>query len=220
MIITSVLIKWYHKNKRHLPWRDTQNPYLIWISEVILQQTRVIQGLDYYLRFIRKLPDIQSLATVSEDEVLKLWQGLGYYTRARNLHAAAKNIVHYFNGKFPDNYTDILKLKGIGKYTAAAVASFAFNEPVPVVDGNVCRVLSRLYAINYPADSAEGQKLIYSLAEKIIDKKNPGIFNQAIMEFGALQCVPQNPDCSKCPLNKKCLAYIYNNVSLFPVKKK
>lgn len=216
--ITRNLIDWYHLHKRDLPWRKTTDPYLIWISEIILQQTRVIQGLDYFNRFINYFPTVSSLASAHEDEVLKLWQGLGYYSRARNLHAAAKDIMIRFNGKFPTEYADVLSLKGIGEYTAAAICSFAFNLPHAVVDGNVYRVLSRLFDLDTPIDSTAGKKLFSNLAHKLLDKQHPNIFNQAIMDFGAIQCTPQSPVCNRCPLQDKCLSYALKQVSNRPVK--
>lgn len=214
------LSEWYSRNKRDLPWRNSPAPYEIWLSEIILQQTRVDQGLDYFNKFISHYPDIHQLAAASVDEVLKLWQGLGYYTRARNLHAAANEIVKKYNGRFPESYNHLIKLKGIGPYTAAAVASIAFNEPVPVVDGNVLRFLSRYYGINVSVDTNEGKKKIYELAASIIDTKNPGVHNQAVMEFGALQCKPHNPECEECIFKSTCYAYKYNKVNILPVKNK
>jgi len=214
------ILKYYHTHKRNLPWRDTQDPYKIWISEIILQQTTVKQGLDYYLRFIEKFPDVFTLANASEDEILKIWQGLGYYSRARNLHFAAKQIVSNFNGQFPSKYEDILSLKGVGEYTASAIASFAFNLPYAVLDGNVYRVLSRYFGIDIPIDSSEGKKYFSTFAQKILDKKNPAEYNQAIMEFGATYCKPFQPNCNNCYLNKYCSAYIENKVHLLPVKSK
>ena len=180
--------EWYLNNKRELPWRDIKDPYRIWISEIILQQTRVVQGYDYYLRFIDRFPSVEDLAKADEDEVLKLWQGLGYYSRARNLYSAAKSIVE--RGEFPTNYKDIRMLKGVGDYTAAAIASFAYNLPYAVVDGNVYRVLARYWGITTPIDTTEGKKLFAALAQSLLDKKNPAQYNQALMDFGALQCVP------------------------------
>jgi A/G-specific adenine glycosylase len=217
-IINKKLIDWYGVHQRILPWRNIQDPYKIWISEIILQQTRVVQGLDYYNRFIARFPDVRSLAEADEQEVLKYWQGLGYYSRARNLLAAARSVVRNFDGKFPSNYDAILSLKGIGEYTAAAIASFSFNLPYPVVDGNVFRFLSRLFAVNTPIDVSEGKKQFTKLAGEIMDKSRAGLFNQAIMEFGALQCVPASPDCKACPFVSQCSAYLYNKVSDFPVK--
>ena len=215
--ITSRLISWYNEHKRDLPWRATSDPYLVWLSEVILQQTRVAQGWNYYLRFVDRFPDVQSLAEAEEEEVLKLWQGLGYYTRARNLHAAAIQITHDFDGKFPSDYTHILSLKGVGKYTAAAIASIAFQEPYAVVDGNVFRVLSRLFAIETPIDTTAGKKTISELAQLLIHPDQPGTYNQAIMDFGAMVCTPSQPKCSDCPLQDFCKAYELREVSLFPV---
>lgn len=216
--INDKLILWYSLNKRELPWRDTKDPYLIWISEIILQQTRVVQGYDYYLRFMNRFPDVRHLAAAGEDDVLKMWQGLGYYSRARNLHAAAKTIVSDFGGSFPSDYKDILSLKGIGEYTAAAIASFSFGLPHAVVDGNVYRVLSRLFAIATPIDSTQGKKEFAVLADNLLDRERPGLYNQAIMEFGALQCVPVSPRCDICPLSDICLAYAQKKVSEYPVK--
>jgi len=216
--ISKILIKWYEQNKRDLPWRNTQNPYLIWISEIILQQTRVVQGMDYYLRFTERFPDVKTLALAAEDEVLKYWQGLGYYSRARNLHAAAKMIMKEFDGIFPEKYEDVLSLKGIGEYTAAAIVSFSANLSYPVVDGNVFRVLSRLYTLDTPIDTGKGKKEFTLLAKEIMNPKYAGLHNQAIMEFGALQCTPQNPDCSICSLNNVCQAYLTGKVMNYPVK--
>jgi len=217
--IRRLLSDWYNLNKRDLPWRNTRNPYLIWISEIILQQTRVVQGYDYFQRFVQNFPSVEALAKADEQEVLKLWQGLGYYSRARNLHIAAKSVVQDFGGTFPDNYKDILSLKGVGDYTAAAIASFAYSLPYAVVDGNVYRVLSRLYAIEEPIDTGKGKKLFALLAQDLLDKENPAIHNQAIMELGALQCTPVNPVCHGCPLHHICLAYNSATVPNFPVKK-
>lgn len=217
--ISRILVNWYALNKRDLPWRETKDPYLIWISEIILQQTRVAQGLSYFLRFVERFPTVGDLAVADEDEVLKYWQGLGYYSRARNLHAAAKSIVSDYNGVFPQNYEDVLSLKGIGAYTAAAIVSFAWNLPYPVVDGNVFRVLSRLFSIDTPIDTSVGKKQFTELAHLIMDEGRAGEHNQAIMELGALQCVPQHPDCLACPLVEKCLAFANGKVSDLPVKK-
>jgi len=217
--ITGKLVEWYKIHRRILPWRGTNDPYQIWISEIILQQTRVVQGLDYYNRFIERFPDIHSLALADEQEVLKCWQGLGYYSRARNLHATARNIEQNFGGKFPENYEAILSLKGIGEYTAAAIASIAFGSPYPVVDGNVFRFLSRLLAIEEPVDTAKGKNCITELAGQIMDQSQAGLFNQAMMEFGALQCIPVSPDCSRCPFETQCSAYASGKVNDFPVKR-
>lgn len=216
--ITKKLIDWYHINQRDLPWRNTNNPYNIWISEIILQQTRVDQGLSYYLRFIERFPDIQSLASADESEVLKYWQGLGYYSRARNLHTAAKEISSKYKNIFPTDYKNILSLKGVGEYTAAAIASIALNLPYPAVDGNVFRFLSRFFLINDPIDTNHGKKIFMHLANELMYTPDPGLYNQAVMEFGALQCTPVNPDCTACPLNEKCFAFIEGKVSSYPVK--
>ena len=212
--LTEALLDWYADNKRDLPWRGTTDPYRIWISEIILQQTRVVQGYEYFLRFIRRFPDVRTLASASEDEVLKYWQGLGYYSRARNLHAAARSM----NGVFPKTYPEVLALKGVGEYTAAAICSFAYNMPYAVVDGNVYRVLSRYLGIETPIDSTEGKKLFASLAGEFLDKSRPAVYNQAIMDFGAIQCTPQNPACLFCPLAGSCMALSKSMVAQLPVK--
>ncbi|MDC8002136.1 A/G-specific adenine glycosylase [Aequorivita todarodis] len=212
------LITWYLRNKRDLPWRNTTNPYHIWLSEIMLQQTRVLQGLPYYLKFVETFPKVEDLASAPEDEVLKLWQGLGYYSRARNLHATAKRVADEMNGVFPNNYKDLLKLKGVGDYTASAIASISFNQPEAVVDGNVYRVLSRFFGISTPINSTAGQREFKALAQQLIDKKRPGTFNQAIMEFGARYCVPQNPDCENCIFNGSCIAFQQKKVAELPVK--
>ncbi len=212
------LIVWYLQNKRDLPWRNTNNPYHIWLSEIMLQQTRVLQGLPYYLKFIEAYPKVEDLASAPEDEVLKLWQGLGYYSRARNLHATAKMVAKEMDGIFPNNYKDLLKLKGVGDYTASAIASISFNQPEAVVDGNVYRVLSRFFGISTPINSTAGQKEFKQLAQELIDKEQPGTFNQAIMEFGARYCVPQNPDCENCIFNDSCVAFQQKKVAQLPVK--
>jgi len=217
---TIKLLKWHKTIHRPLPWKGEKNPYLIWLSEIILQQTRVEQGLPYYLKFKKRFPDVRSLAEAPEDEVLHLWQGLGYYSRARNLHAAAKYICLDLGGNFPDDYDGIRKLKGVGDYTAAAIASFAYNLPFPVVDGNVYRVLSRIFGIKIPVDTTQGKKQFKALAEKLISKNLPAQFNQAVMDFGAVQCVPLNPDCRRCPFKKDCVAFKNNWVEKLPVKAK
>lgn len=217
--ISTLLQLWYERNKRDLPWRNTRNPYYIWLSEVILQQTRVDQGLAYYNRFVARFPEIKDLAEADEDEVLKLWQGLGYYSRARNLHTTAKLIHSNFKDVFPSDYASILVLKGIGEYTAAAIASFAFDQPVATVDGNVYRVLSRIFGVDEPIDTGNGKKIFAALAQMVLDKNNPGLHNQAIMELGALQCVPVSPDCTICPFEYMCLAKKEGRVSQLPVKK-
>lgn len=213
-IFSETLLKWYAENKRELPWRDTTDPYLIWISEIILQQTRVVQGYEYFLRFVRRFPDVRTLAAASEDEVMKYWQGLGYYSRARNLHAAARSM----NGIFPETYEEVRALKGVGDYTAAAICSFAYNMPYAVVDGNVYRVLSRYFGIDMPIDSGEGKKAFTALAEEMLDRARPADYNQAIMDFGAIQCTPQAPDCMFCPLSETCFARSRGMVLQLPVK--
>lgn len=218
MNIAETLITWYLENKRDLPWRNTRDPYRIWLSEVILQQTRVNQGMQYYLRFIEKYPTVKELAAASEEEVLKLWQGLGYYSRARNLHHAAKTVSEDYGEKFPGSYSALKKLKGIGEYTAAAIASISFNETVAVVDGNVARVLSRLFAIEEPVNSPKGMSILKTIASGLIPGEAPATFNQAIMEFGALQCKPRNPDCQTCPLQSACMAFEKDAVGRLPVK--
>jgi A/G-specific adenine glycosylase len=214
------LITWYSKNKRDLPWRETQNPYIIWLSEILLQQTRVDQGLPYFYKFVDTYPDVSKLANAEEREVLRLWEGLGYYSRARNLHATAKMIVEKYSGKFPQTYKELLKLKGVGPYTAAAIASFSFNEAVAVVDGNVYRVLSRFFGIRDDISSPSGIKKFRELANLLIPNEDPGTYNQAIMEFGALQCVPAKPSCEACPVAARCYAYAAKAQSELPVKNK
>ncbi len=212
------IIKWYHANRRELPWRDTNDAYLIWLSEIILQQTRVAQGLSYFLRFKERYPTIVSLAKANEQEILKLWQGLGYYSRARNLHKTAQIITEKYNGIFPSDYNAIISLKGIGEYTAAAIASFAYNQPYAVVDGNVFRVLARIFGIDLAINSTEGKKCFFQLANQLLDKKRSLLHNQAIMEFGALQCTPLQPDCNNCIFIKECVAFLTNDINKFPVK--
>jgi len=218
MNISETLASWYQLNKRELPWRSTTDPYLIWLSEVILQQTRVNQGMDYYFRFVDRFPDVYSLAEATEEEVLKLWQGLGFYSRARNMHSAARSIVRESGGVFPSDYLGLLKIKGVGEYTAAAIASISFNEAVPVVDGNVARVLSRLYALEVAVDTSAGLKMLRQLAKELIPLSDPATFNQAIMEFGALQCKPLNADCETCPLRLECRACEKMKVQEYPKK--
>jgi len=220
MEFSNLLIQWYLQNKRDLPWRNTTNPYHIWLSEIMLQQTRVAQGLPYFLSFTSSFPTVFDLANANEEQVLKLWQGLGYYSRARNLHNTAKFVAYDLNGIFPDNYKELLQLKGVGEYTAAAIASFSYNEVVPVVDGNVFRVLSRYFDIETDIASSGAKKEFSELAKELIPHDNPALFNQAIMEFGALQCVPKNPDCERCVLNSGCLALQKNKVGQLPVKLK
>ena len=220
MSISEKLLLFYQQHMRALPWRLSTDPYKVWLSEIILQQTRVDQGLSYYQRFVKQFPTVFQLARASEDQVLKLWQGLGYYSRARNLHHTAKTIANEYNGVFPSNYKHVLKLKGIGPYTAAAILSLSFNQPYAVVDGNVYRVLARLFNIDIPIDSTQGKKFFEELANKHIDAGNPGMYNQAIMEFGALYCVPLKPNCEACIFNDDCGALNAGRVSMLPVKEK
>jgi A/G-specific adenine glycosylase len=216
---TKQLLKWNQfQNKRLMPWKGEKDPYKIWLSEIILQQTRVDQGWAYYDRFVSTFPNIKKLAAAPDEKVFKLWEGLGYYTRCKNLIATAKFIAKEKQGKFPDAYDDILSLKGIGPYTAAAISSFAFNLPYGVVDGNVFRVLSRFFGIDTPVDSSTGKKIFTGLAESLLDKKQPGIYNQAIMDFGAVICKPQNPLCSSCPLKTRCIALLQDKVDALPIK--
>ncbi len=203
-----------------MPWKGEKDPYKIWLSEIILQQTRVEQGLDYYNRFVKTFPSIKHLADAPETKVFKLWEGLGYYTRCKNLIETAKYVSVHLKGQFPDSYDNIISLKGVGPYTAAAIASFAFNIPKAVVDGNVFRVLSRFFGVEKPIDSIEGKKFFTLLATSLLDKKKPGIYNQAIMDFGAVICKPQLPVCNECLLKKNCVALAENKVSVLPVKEK
>jgi len=220
MNISGALISWYKQHKRDLPWRQTTDPYLIWLSEIILQQTRVDQGLPYYHQFADTFPKICNLAKASEDQVLKIWQGLGYYSRARNLHRTAQIVCRDFKGKFPSDFQSIISLPGIGDYTASAIASFAWKQPHAVVDGNVNRVLSRLFGVKEPIDSPKGKKIFKDLATSILPEQHADIHNQAIMEFGALQCKPQSPDCASCPFLKICYAAQKQAVNMLPVKTK
>ena len=220
MEFSNSLVKWYLLNKRDLPWRNTVNPYPIWLSEIMLQQTRVAQGLPYYMAFMEAFPTVFDLANAEEEQVLKLWQGLGYYSRARNLHATAKHIATELIGDFPPNYDQLLKLKGVGEYTAAAIASFAYNEPVAVVDGNVFRVLSRYFNMDNDISDGKTKKEFQILAQELLPKNNAALFNQAIMEFGALQCVPKNPDCENCIFSNSCAALQHKKVNILPVKSK
>lgn len=213
---TITLLQWFQENGRTLPWRETSDPYAIWLSEIILQQTRISQGTEYWHRFMQTYPTVQHLANASEDDVLRLWQGLGYYSRARNLHTAAKQIVEL--GHFPNTYEDIKKLKGVGDYTAAAVGSIAFNLPVAAVDGNVYRVLSRHFGINTPINTTEGKHTFAQLAQSLVPPHEAGIYNQAIMDFGAIQCTPQSPRCLLCPLNSTCQALHDDTIEQLPVK--
>jgi A/G-specific adenine glycosylase len=212
------LLTWYYENKRDLPWRHTKDPYLIWLSEIIMQQTRVEQGTPYYERFVEAYPTVQQLAAADEQDVLKLWQGLGYYSRARNLHATASAITRDYGGIFPGKYSDIRNLKGIGDYTAAAIASICFDMPHPVMDGNVLRFFSRLFGIRESIDLPGTKKKILAMAEALIDQSKPGDFNQAMMEFGATVCTPANPDCLNCTFRKKCIAFSNQSVEELPVR--
>ncbi|MBP7679916.1 MAG: A/G-specific adenine glycosylase [Saprospiraceae bacterium] len=214
------LLAWYDATPRPMPWKETNNPYHIWLSEIILQQTRVAQGLPYYLRFVEKYPTINALADAPEEEVFKLWEGLGYYSRARNLHATAKFIAYTLNGNFPDTFAALLSLQGVGHYTAAAIASFAYNLPHAVIDGNVYRVLSRILGSATPIDSAEGKKYFAATAQALLNLSQPARYNQAIMNFGALHCVPQNPHCSSCPFQEICVGFQNNCVGSLPVRQK
>ena len=220
MKFSNTLIYWYLQNNRELPWRKTKNPYFIWLSEIMLQQTRVAQGIAYYLKFTSTFPTVFDLAKADESTVLKMWQGLGYYSRARNLHFSAKLIANEFNGEFPSTYNEIIKLKGIGDYTASAIASICFDEPTAVVDGNVYRVLSRYFGIKTPINSSAGIKEFKILAQSLIDKNKAGTFNQAIMDFGALHCKPQNPLCETCPFSDSCFALEKKLTKELPVKEK
>ncbi|MFS4454643.1 A/G-specific adenine glycosylase [Maribacter sp. 2304DJ31-5] len=218
MLFSEKILIWYGHNKRTLPWRRTKDPYKIWLSEIMLQQTRVAQGTPYYLKFIAAFPTVQDLAETSEEKVLKLWQGLGYYSRARNLHATAKKVANEYGGKFPDNYKGLLKLKGIGDYTASAIASICFDEPQAVVDGNVYRVLSRYFGVDLPINSTRGIKHFKKLALEVMNTENVRDYNQGIMEFGAIQCTPKKPYCLHCPLNDGCIALKEGKVAVLPVK--
>ncbi len=220
-LIHNKLSHWYEQHHRILPWRETDDPYRIWVSEIILQQTRVNQGLGYYLRFVDRFPDVSSLAAASEDEVLLYWQGLGYYSRARNMHKAAKMIEARQGqlSKSADIYSFLLSLPGVGEYTAGAIASFAYDLPYPAMDGNVYRVLARLYDCEIAFDTTEGKKHFRSLAYELLDREHPGLYNSAIMEFGALHCTPSSPDCGACPIQECCMAYAHHTVELLPVRK-
>ncbi|MDX1828499.1 MAG: A/G-specific adenine glycosylase [Lutibacter sp.] len=220
MNFSNSLIHWYLANKRDLPWRNTKNPYNIWLSEIILQQTKVNQGLPYYFKFIQEFPTIFDLAKAPEEKVLKLWQGLGYYSRARNLHFSAQYIVNELNGEFPVTYNELIKLKGVGDYTASAIASICNNEKTAVVDGNVYRLLARYFGVFIAINSSKGIKEFKLLAQDLIDSENPGTFNQAVMEFGATVCTPKKPKCSNCILKDSCFALSKNEVDKLPVKEK
>ena len=226
-LIHNRLSHWYEQNHRILPWRDTQDPYRIWVSEIILQQTRVNQGLDYYMRFTERFPDIHSLAAANEDEVLRYWQGLGYYSRARNMHRAAQLMVaqgaevftHAEHLSAETIFRTLLSMPGVGEYTAGAISSFAFNLPYPALDGNVYRVLARIFDCEIPFDTTQGKKHFHQLAEQLLDKEHPRLFNSAIMEFGALHCTPTSPNCLNCPIQECCQAYAHHTVELLPVRK-
>ena len=220
MNFTNLLIEWYLQNKRDLPWRNTTNPYPIWLSEIILQQTRVAQGMPYFYAFLESFPTVKELAIADEQQVLKLWQGLGYYSRARNLHQTAQYIANELDGIFPNSYAGLIQLKGIGEYTAAAIASFAYNEPVPVVDGNVFRVVSRYFGIESDISAGKTKKEFTALAAELLSKEQPALFNQAIMEFGAMHCTPKNPDCENCIFNSSCVALQKGLVGQLPFKSK
>lgn len=220
MSFASKLIKWYHANGRDLPWRNTQNPYIIWLSEVILQQTRVEQGLPYFNRFLNHYPNVTKFAQAPEEDILRLWQGLGYYSRARNMHKAANMVLQNYAGDFPKSYKQLVSLSGVGDYTAAAISSFSNNEAKAVLDGNVFRVLSRYYGIAEPINGSAGKKIFAELADELLDKREPGTYNQAIMDFGALHCKPKNPLCDTCIFRVDCVAYNQGLVGSLPVKNK
>ncbi|MEX0314004.1 MAG: A/G-specific adenine glycosylase [Allomuricauda sp.] len=218
MTFSEHILKWYGQYKRELPWRSTREPYKIWLSEIILQQTRVVQGMPYYHKFLDAFPTVYELANASEEQVLKLWQGLGYYSRARNLHATAKMVVEEYDGRFPNTYKELKNLKGVGDYTASAIASICFDLPEPVVDGNVYRVLARYFGVELPINSTEGVKYFKDLAREVMNTANIRDYNQGIMEFGAIQCAPKKPYCLHCPLNESCVALKENRVANLPVK--
>lgn len=217
-MVSEIIANWYKSNSRDLPWRTDSDPYHVWVSEIILQQTRVNQGVNYYNRFLQEFPTIFDLANAPIDRLMRVWQGLGYYSRARNMHYTAKYVVEHFRGVFPDNIDELLKLKGIGDYSAAALISIAYNKPYAAVDGNVYRFLSRYYGIDIPINTTEGKKYFKQLADDILDRLNPGQHNQAVMEMGALVCTPTSPRCSDCPLSDTCIAYNKKIVSKLPVK--
>lgn len=218
MMFSERLLAWYDEHRRELPWRNKRDAYAVWVSEIILQQTRIDQGMVYYHRFLETFPDIYKLASASEAEVLRVWQGLGYYSRARNMHHTAKTVVEKHAGIFPDNSKALLELKGVGKYTAAAIASIVYKEVVPALDGNAYRVLARLFALNVSIDSAKGQNIFRELAGQHISKNRPGDFNQAMMDFGSLVCRPVNPLCEECIFNDNCIAFLQNMVHHYPVR--
>ena len=218
MSITKKLITWYSKNKRDLHWRETTDPFKIWLSEIIMQQTRIEQGTSYYLKFVDEFASVEELAMAPEDKIMRMWQGLGYYSRARNLHAAARKIKNQYEGQFPVSYKELIKLKGVGDYTAAAIASITNNEAVPAVDGNVKRVIARLFDIRDDISTAKTYSTIKNISAQLITKDDPGTFNQALMDFGALLCTPKNPKCTDCPLSEHCLAMQSGMVQELPVK--
>jgi A/G-specific adenine glycosylase len=220
MEISSKIIEWFEQNKRDLPWRQTKDPYKIWISEIILQQTRVNQGLGYYLRFLERFPDLQSLATSDRDDVMKMWEGLGYYSRAKNLHEGAKQIYFDRKGKWPGNFHEWLKIKGVGRYTAAAISSLCYGEKVPVVDGNVYRVISRIFGVADDISSNAAYNRFFLLAYHCMGYQNPASFNEAMMELGAMVCLPSQPVCIKCPVTRYCFAYTFNAYKVLPFSKK
>jgi len=218
MKFSEEIIEWYQKYKRDLPWRNTSDPYIIWLSEIIMQQTRVEQGMPYFNRFAEKYPTVKHFASATEEEILKLWQGLGYYSRGRNMYQTSQAVMEEHAGYFPRDYDSLIRLKGIGEYTAAAISSFSSNEAKAVVDGNVFRLLSRYFGIDTPINSGKGKKIFTDLANELLDQTQAGIFNQAMMEFGSLQCKPKNPDCLKCPLQTSCEARLKNRINELPVK--
>jgi A/G-specific adenine glycosylase len=220
MIVSQIIGTWYDSNKRFLPWRESRNPYYIWLSEIILQQTRVNQGYAYYERFIEKYPTLANLASATVDEILLLWQGLGYYSRARNLHKTALILVERYESRFPETYEELLELPGIGEYTAGAIASLAFNKPVVSIDGNVYRVLARYFGIDTDIHTSQGKNEFRQAAEELLDPDNPGRHNQAMIELGALVCLPINPKCTECPIRDSCYGYKINQVTKFPAKMK
>jgi A/G-specific adenine glycosylase len=218
MNFAAEIIRWYEVHKRDLPWRHTSDPYIIWLSEIIMQQTRVEQGTPYFNRFAEKYPTVADFASAEEGEILKLWQGLGYYSRGRNMHHTARVVMEEHAGYFPKDYNSLIKLKGIGEYTAAAISSFSSNEPKAVVDGNVFRLLARYFGIDIPINSPAGKKAFTNLANELIDQADPGTYNQAAMEFGSLVCKPKNPDCAACPLQPGCEAYKSGRIHELPLK--
>ena len=218
MVLSKLILKWYDINKRDLPWRQTKNPYNIWISEIILQQTRMEQGIYYYNRFISKFPDLKTLANSDEKDVLLLWQGLGYYSRARNLHYTSKYLFNQLNSEFPETYDELIKLKGIGDYTASAISSICFEKAQPVLDGNVFRIISRVYEINNPIDLNSSRKVFKEKAKEMMPNERFGDYNQSLMDFGSIICKPIKPLCSSCVVSKICSAFKNNSVEYFPVK--